>query len=285
MSRKKSKRKKHKQHPAHHHPVGGDKLTDKPDHVHVDGKIETTIHPDLVKKYDTEQEKQDSREDTRLEVEIATLIILFIYTAVAAWQGCSNQRAATAAKNAAKAAGDNLSFAQQQFRLEQRPYLSPVPRGANVTVDTAKKTSTNSVFFTLKDSSIRSLIAVDLQSIGKSPAIEVDATSTEYKVGPSDQAREATKKYRPEYSGGVGVVQPSTFLTPASPGLKLTKQEYDWLIDGTWEFYVVGGVKYRDIFSPTIAPYESTYCYRVVTSGMPFVNCDFKPPDFTNSIK
>jgi hypothetical protein len=74
----------------------------------VDGKIETTIHPDLVRKYDAGQGKQDSRESIKLKIELATLIVIFIYTAVAAWQGCSNQRAANAAKSAADTAARSL---------------------------------------------------------------------------------------------------------------------------------------------------------------------------------
>lgn len=76
--------------------------------MHVDRKIGTTINPDLVKKYDAGRDKQDSRESMKLKIELATLIVIFIYTAVAAWQGCSNQRAANAAKSAADTAARAL---------------------------------------------------------------------------------------------------------------------------------------------------------------------------------
>src|SRR5580698_2094304 len=108
MSRKKSKRKKNKQRPAHKHPVGGEKLNDKPEHVHVNGQIETTIHPDLVKKYEAGQDKQDSREDTKLKIEIGTLVVVFVYTAIAAWQACTTYNVA--------------NTSQRQLELDQRPW-------------------------------------------------------------------------------------------------------------------------------------------------------------------
>jgi hypothetical protein len=90
-------------------------LSDKHQQVHVNGQIETSIRPDLIKKYDADQTKQDSREKIKLRVEIATLIVVFVYTTVAFGQGCSGQKSANAAKNSAAAARESLEATQRAF--------------------------------------------------------------------------------------------------------------------------------------------------------------------------
>jgi hypothetical protein len=148
MSRKKSKRKKDKQSPAHEHRIGDHEMSDKPQNVYVRGTIETTIHPDLVKKYDTGQNKQDSREGIKLKIEIVTLIVVFVYTTVAFWQGCS-------AKKSAKAAQDATSVARDAITISARPWVGP-EKGAIVKI-TENKTETLLV----------------IRSYGQSPALRI----------------------------------------------------------------------------------------------------------------
>lgn len=100
MSHEKSKRKKNKQPSANKHPVGDDKLDHKPDRVTVSGKIEADFPPNLVEKYDAASDKQESWDRKRFIAEIATIILLFAYTTVALWQGCSAKKSAEAAQMA-----------------------------------------------------------------------------------------------------------------------------------------------------------------------------------------
>src|ERR1035441_3525446 len=103
---------KHKQNvraPANKDPTVVDELSGKPLQVHVDGKIESTIHPALVKKYDAGQGKQESRERLKLRVEIATLLALLIYTTVTFWQACTTH--------------DVDKTSQRQLELDQRPWV------------------------------------------------------------------------------------------------------------------------------------------------------------------
>src|SRR5271165_170604 len=126
MSGNKSKRKKY-HHPAEHeHPKAGDKLGNKPDQVTVSGNVETNFPPNLVEKYDTANEKQEARDYKRFAVEIVTAVLLFVYTTVAIWQGCSNKKAADAAKSAANTAEKSVVWTEKSIKIDQRPWLQVI---------------------------------------------------------------------------------------------------------------------------------------------------------------
>ena len=82
------KRKKHKQSSTHKHPVGDEKLENKPDLITIRGKVEAGFPPDLVERYDAGSKKQDSWDCKKFRAELATIVILSIYTTIAAIQGC-----------------------------------------------------------------------------------------------------------------------------------------------------------------------------------------------------
>ena len=104
-------------------------------------------------------------------------------------------------------------------------------------------------------------------------------------MGPSDDARRDAQNYVPEYPSAGDIVTPGSGVTPISDELKFSRDEIGKLQDGKLAIYVIGGVRYRDLFDPKIPPYETTYCYKMLLAGMPFGNCDFKPPAFHASIK
>src|SRR6266481_8651278 len=89
---KKSKRKKQKHPTGHEHSEGGAKLNNKPEHVNVSGKIETDFPQNLIEKYDTAGKKEDGWNRKQFFVSLATAIIVFAYTTVAAYQGCMSKR-------------------------------------------------------------------------------------------------------------------------------------------------------------------------------------------------
>jgi hypothetical protein len=106
---KKSKRKKHKHPAGHKHPEGAAKLNTKPDHVNVTGKIETDFPPNLVEKYDSASKKENGWNRKQFFVSLATAIIVFAYTTIAAWQGCLSKK--------------QVEIAQRTFDAVNRPYV------------------------------------------------------------------------------------------------------------------------------------------------------------------
>jgi hypothetical protein len=244
------------------------------------------------KKPNSYEAKQYALEKLRFRMEkkafcvgIWTVVILGIYTVLTGYQSCQTQKAADATTRAADTAEKNFAFTQSEFRMEQRPYLSPVPRPAFA------KPASNGIdigrpFAVLMEKGGDTLsIAVDLRNIGKSPANNSVLTRMEYIFGERDKARQGAKRYQPSYESVPNVVAPGEFITPSSPKLPMTKQQADWFLKGEWELYIVGAVRYTDIFAPPIGPYETTYCFKVRPSGMSYANCDWRPPDFTSSIK
>jgi hypothetical protein len=116
--RKKFKREKHKQPSAHKHPVGENKLGDKPNHVYVSGKIESEFPPKLVDKYDTANTQQSTWNRKNFIAQIVTIFIVFGYTTIAFWQGCS-------ANKSAKAANTSADLAKAALITDKRPWLGP----------------------------------------------------------------------------------------------------------------------------------------------------------------
>jgi hypothetical protein len=254
-----------------------------PKNVKVSGTIETRFTPEFVKDIKTGQAQEHARETNRSRVEIATLIVIFIYTLVALWQGWSTRKAANAAKSAADTAAQTLGENQRQFRLDQRPYLIAAPRGS---VEDLKTKTAHVLFQPSGENACYLSVSVDLPNKGKSPAIEVMTTKTEYVVGPVKEATEAARSYVPIYPyHGVAVVAAGTGVTPVSDTKKLSMEDCHHFNDKTWTVFIVGAAEYRDIYSPRIDPYVTTYCFQLEPTGMPFANCDFGPGEFGDSIK
>jgi hypothetical protein len=279
--RHKSKRNKHKQGAAHKQPVGDSKVSDKPEHVNVSGHIETHFPPELVKKYETGQSEQSAQQNTwnarHFWVGIGTTIIAFAYTTVAIWQACSNQKAADTASK-------SFAFTQSEFRMEQRPYLSAEGIGGFPEIGKDGKATGRRVAF---ESGVFKA-SVIIRNIGKSPAKNVLMTDMKYAYGPRDEVREKIKKYVPKYPDIPHLITMESYLSPILPNpdhFEIYKDDIPKYASGESEFYILGAVRYTDIFSPDISPYETTYCYKLNLSGMPFAECNWEAPYFTNSIK
>ena len=222
--------------------------------------------------------------------ELLGIVLLAVYTGYTIKMYCANKKAADAAKSAADTASDSLKFSREQFRTDERPYMSPAARGANT--DGQGHFSVYNIGTGPATGEVRLGVSVEITNVGKSPAVEMMATRTEYKVGPWRKARQETASFRPSYptDKGTEIVFAGTGVTAQSGGKIITTAEWEKLKNGDWEFYVVGGIRYRDMFIPAIEPYETTYCYHVLTmsvesGGLPFASCGFPPPNFGNSIK
>jgi hypothetical protein len=273
-----------------------------------DGNTEAAEHPQetkptsppLAAKPDTQPSckhpeitcntKRDWIDWITLGLEGFGLFVLIVYTMATILMYCANKKAADAAKSAADTASDTLKFSRQQSRFDERPYMSPMPRGANA--DGQGHLSVYDIGQGPAIGRVRLGVAVEIMNVGKSPAIGVIAPRTEFKVGPWKKARQETIDYKPDYSPGKSgqIVFAGNGITAQSEAKIITTAEWEKLTNGQWEFYVVGGIRYRDMFNPIIEPYETTYCYHVLTmnimnGGLPFAGCDFLPPAFGNSIK
>ena len=106
---KKSKSQK-RQHPTgYKNPEGGNKLNQKPGSAIVSGKVEAGFPPNLAEKHEAANHEQDSWNRKKFRVELATAILLLIYTTIAAWQGCLSR---------------NLVItANKTFEAANRPYV------------------------------------------------------------------------------------------------------------------------------------------------------------------
>jgi len=102
-----------------------------PKNVKVSGAIEARLSPEFTKEYKAGQEQEHTRENHRFRVEIATLVVIFVYTLLAFWQGCSNSKAANAAKDAADVAKLSLESAQRAY-IHFSPHVTPMQTIAHI---------------------------------------------------------------------------------------------------------------------------------------------------------
>ena len=222
-----------------------------------------------------------------LTATIATAGIYYTIYAKRQWRVMSGQliemqKSTTATKNAAQAATSaamtanaTLIASQRQFRLEERPWvltytqtagdnpieMHPMPDGRSVFID------------------IRFLIG----NIGKTPATNLVTSYCEQFVGPKAVVQIRVKNYVPHYHGFPGQSMPPTpnqslelmNVLPIQDRFRVSPAEFEKINAGTWEFYMVGGIKYTDIFQPQIEPYETIFCYQYNPTGLPISGCGF----------
>lgn len=239
--------------------------------------IEVETHP---------KDKKTGREWYKLVVETITLLGVLAYAAIAAFQWCemkkatvATQQAADAATSAATTAAVALKTSQQQFRTEQRPYIWADPRGA------FQRPEGGYADWEIRNGRFYFDVVVDLRNGGRSPAIDVIITDSVYKIGPLDKVRQEVRSYVPKYGDTPGIMVAETTFAPISAMRELSKDEQNHIIDGTFEAYVVGAVKYRDAFPPRIKPYETTYCFQIHARGLPFADCHLGKDAFGNWMK
>lgn len=190
-----------------------------------------------------------------------------------------------AQQDAAKAAGRTVNNAQVQFRDEQRPYLFTEVRGG---FKGAKENESTIVQLDGDGSGgAIAAIAIDASDTGKSPAVDVVMPTTKIIVAPEKSVIAQIADFRPDYGSvkGTGTLAVGEKVTIPSNPLHLTKDEVDRLHDGTLTVAIVGGIQYRDMFSPRIKPYETTYCYFVAPIGMAIHECDFGKGHFGAHMK
>jgi hypothetical protein len=207
-----------------------------------------------------------------------TFVIVAYYTRAAFIQAQQSIRAAKAAEegaaaatSAASTAASALGFSREEFRQEQRPYiwlsagmaLPDTPVGS-VPLEELKKRNLS--------------LVISLQAFngGKSPAIKIINTQVVVIVDTTEVADKRLRSYIPEYLNGESILPPNSSVVLKSPQehIVITDQLLNDLGSKVRRIYVIGRIKYFDIFSPTLkVPYETAFCAQVNPSGLPFSNC------------
>jgi hypothetical protein len=200
-----------------------------------------------------------------------TFAALIAYASISGWQLCemriatkATQDAAGAAQSAAVTARTAVEASANQFRQDERPYVWAYPvAGPN-----------NGVLPTIGENIY---IRVDFKNSGRTPATNLAPTQSRTIVGPKNEARRQAREFVAEYPMTNGTVFPPEVIgtAPTGYGPKLTDTILGNIKNGSWEVYVVGAVRYRDVFQPSISPYETIYCFSFQPIGLPFGGCDW----------
>lgn len=177
------------------------------------------------------------------------------------------QKSADAAKSAAETAFATLQSSQQQFRNEQRPYIFASPQAAG---------PQSTIVQTLPDGRFQIAITVEINNGGRSPAINTFSTPSKMYLGPRKEMSKAFKAFVPEYPMKTGDILASNVSRVVVTGelLNLSAQEMKSVNNYELAVYVMGAVKYTDVFSPHLdAPYETKYCFVFNPVGLPLGGC------------
>jgi hypothetical protein len=177
------------------------------------------------------------------------------------------QKSANAAKSAADTAFATLQSSQEQFRNEQRPYIFASPQAAG---------PQSTVIQTLPDGRFQVAITVEINNGGRSPAIDTFSTPSRMYLGPRKEMSKKFKAFVPEYPMKTGDILASNVSRIVVTGelLTLSAQEMKSVNNYELAVYVMGAVKYTDVFSPHLdAPYETKYCFVFNPLGLPLGGC------------
>lgn len=110
-------------------------------------RIEPEIPPTEIDEHHTKEDEQNRRDRKRFRIEVATLIVIFIYTTIAGYQGYKMRQATEAAKESARAATKASKTAEDTFNLNKDSLLAEVQKQTKAMDD-----SNNSMKETVKQS-------------------------------------------------------------------------------------------------------------------------------------
>lgn len=174
--------------------------------------------------------------------------------------------------------------AQQFFRTGNRPYIWASPHGAREMstgiehVLTPGSRLANDIGQP-KKGRIFVTVNVTIRNSGRSPAVDVVNTRSFFEVGPAHEALKRAKSFVPHFAKDAAgtVIREGGSLMVGTPRLpSLTKAQAELVKRSVWGIYIVGAVRYRDIFSPRLRiPYETIYCFHYNLLGEPFGGCGF----------
>jgi hypothetical protein len=231
---------------------------EKGKNVRISGAIETTFTPEFLKDIKTGQEQEQTREGNRFLVEKVTLLVIIIYTALAFWQGCSNQKAANAAKNAADTEKAALIDVQRSFL-----YVTGIPIFPVTDIQ--------------KPDSISGFVSgVNIRNSGATPALDsvyhVNWVSLDKTIGKDfgfpdvDERGEAPNSEPIPGFWGPGSESKSTdIFIPISRAQDAQSRKK--------HLYIYGWIKYRDVFqAATDMPHRTLFCDEILFDASPIDN-------------
>ena len=205
---------------------------------------ELIIPPTIINEYRTNNEDQKRKDTKRFRVEVATLIVISVYTAIAAYQGCQMRKATKAAENSANAAQiaantsikvaniaeRNIKAAQEQFRLEQRAWINIVK------AKYAEPLIANKI----------SQIEITVINSGKTPALNVCRTQKMWVEEPGGKVIMGVKAdLKPKITIGTNIERTFAFV-----GYNPTEQRMiDLINSGKVILFVELEVTYFDVFT------------------------------------
>jgi hypothetical protein len=174
----------------------------------------------------------------------------------------ATENAANAATSSATTAKNSLETSQRQFRAEQRPYIwaAPEPGGVDASGATPKKI----VLVPLVNGNYKIAWTVGIYNGGHSPAKEEVSTVSESHIVEQTKFAQEVKKFVPNYRSYPGQLFPPqvSMMVPTGQYIEITKEQLAEVTSETKIIYVIGAIKYRDIFEPAIEPYETRYCFK-----------------------
>lgn len=126
-------------------------------------RAELEIPQPIIDEYHTEKDKKDRRDRNRLRIEVATLIVIFLYTSIAAYQGCQMRKATKAAKKSADAA-------------------TSAAKTAKATLDQNKKAAVDTLNEMIKQSKTMRESAISTKETVKQSKASLDATIEHFRL-------------------------------------------------------------------------------------------------------
>lgn len=188
------------------------------------------------------------------------------------------QKSADAAKSAADTAVKTLLNAQQQFRVEQRPYIFASPEPAGPPINQANPSER--AFINLNpDGSATFYWKVGIINSGHSPAKDVVTTKSETRICLKERCVKEMNSFVPVWLTH-GAKEGTAFPTdvhnavPTGEIRTFSKNDLEQIRNSKLMVYQIGAIKYRDIYEPRIEPpYETDYCFLYNPSGLVFGSC------------
>jgi hypothetical protein len=210
-------------------------------------------------------------------VSTLTLIAVAVYAYYAALQFCQMIRAANATQQAADAASrsattaeNTLKSSQQLFRTAQRPYIWAATEAIGHNIASP---SQSIVLVPLQNGGYRIGWIVTFFNGGQSPAKDEVPTIAVTHATKMDKFAKEVASFVPRYEEAGQIAPPQVKFVARGDSIDITHDQYVEFMDRKLAIYVIGAIKYRDIFEPSITPYETRYCFALNPVGFPYSPC------------
>jgi len=222
------------------------------------------------------QRKKRVRENLNLGIQTAVAIgSILAFFATAYYAGITRKtlveirKQTPAIEQSGNAASQAITQAEQHFRAEERPWLIAFPDFLP-----------QAAFFAPKPDGTFALGAVvQGKNIGRTPAVQTQKSPYEIIIGPAKEAKKKAMDFAPDYGqSGRFMMNPDIAMTAPIHHIersRITADDLEKLNSGAFSLYIVGATRYKDVFSPPIAPYETPYCFEYSNKGQPLASCLF----------